>query len=374
MNDVEELKAYLLLHARVQGMSAEQYRRVARTVRTDDEGDPDSWTARWHAEGERHERAGRLPDACRAYNLARFPYVDGPARRRSHDHCVAVFDRWRLAGTGIEPLTVPTPDGEIRCWTTGLSAGGDRPLVVLMGGQVSIKEQWAPLLPLIAEQGFAAVATEMPGVGENTVPYTPAAWRMLSDVLDTVAGRCDITRSYAVCLSFSGHLALRCAAHDHRLRGIVTAGAPVTEFFTDTGWRAGVPRLTTDSLTHLTGRPTDDLTEWAIDGATLDRVTVPVHYLVSRRDEIVPPGETAVLRRHLPRLRIRENDDVHGSPHHLTESRLWVVRSLLELTGGHRVRTALLTTALALLRLRALAPPHSTSPNVPAKGTAGHGS
>ncbi|GCB53265.1 alpha/beta fold hydrolase [Streptomyces sp. NL15-2K] len=390
MNDVDELKEYLLLHARVQGMRPEQYHRIVGAVRTDDERDPDSWTARWCAEAELHERAGQLLDACRAYNLARFPYVDGPVRRRALDNCVAVFDRWRHEHSGIEPLTVPGARGEIRCWTTGLSDGARRPVVVLMGGMVSIKEQWAPLLPLFDRQGFAAVATEMPGVGQNTVPYTPTSWRMISDVLDAVSDRCDASRAYAVCLSFSGHLALHCAAHDPRIRGIVTAGAPVDAFFTDAGWRADVPRLTTDSLAHLTGRSTDDMTEWAIDGETLDRVTVPVHYLVSRRDEIVPPDEIAVLRRHLRRLHVRENDDVHGSPHHIAESRLWVVRSLLRLRGGHRIRVAILAALLALLRLRTLvrrrvpgttsatggpsAPSRTTSPNVPEKGTADHGS
>ena len=353
MNDIAELKDYLLLHAVVQGMRPADYRRVADSVHTDREGDPASWTARWQAEGEREERAGRLIEACRAYNLARFPYVDGPARRQALENCVAVFDRWRKAqDNAIEPLTVTTADGEIKCWTAGLAPGARRPVVIFMGGQVSIKEQWAPVLPLLAEQGFAGIATEMPGVGENTTPYTPDSWRMLAEVLDAVSDRCDADRCYAICLSFSGHLALRCAAQDRRIRGIVTAGAPVSAFFTDRAWRSRVPRLTLDSLAHLTGGSTDDLSDWAIDGAVLDRIDIPVHYLHSLRDEIVPAAEVEVLSRHLRDLHVRANDDVHGSPHHVTETRLWAVLSLLRMRGGDRLRSVVLASTLAALRVR----------------------
>jgi pimeloyl-ACP methyl ester carboxylesterase len=354
VNDVTELKEYLLLHALVQGMDPKSYQKVADSVRNDAEGDPQSWTARWHADGERHEAAGSLMAACTSYNLARFPYVDGPARRRSLEACVAVFDRWRTAAnTGIEPLTVPAADGEIRCWTSGLRPGSRRPVVIFMGGQVSIKEQWAPVLPTLTRQGFAAVATEMPGVGENTTTYTRESWRMLSAVLDAVRDRCDADRCFLVCLSFSGHLALLGAAADHRIRGVLTAGAPVSAFFTDPGWRARVPRLTTDSLAHLIGGPTDDLSGWAIDGPALERVTVPVHYLHSLRDEIVPGAEVTVLRRHLSDLHVRENDDVHGSPQHVLETRLWTARTLIRMSGGDPLRPAVLAVLLALLRARA---------------------
>ena len=90
MNDVTELKEYMLLHARVQGLSATQYKQVVANINSDAE-----WVARWSAEARSHEAAGQLLDACRDYNLARFPYVDSPARQAALESCIGVFDRWR---------------------------------------------------------------------------------------------------------------------------------------------------------------------------------------------------------------------------------------------------------------------------------------
>ena len=351
MNDVAELKEFLLLHARVQGMKPAEYHRVADPIRSDDEGDPDSWAARWSARGAELEDAGRLLEACQSYNLARFPFPDGPTREKAAEQCVTVFDRWRAGVPAIQPLTVDCLGGQVRCWTAGLDPAHRRPLVLVMGGQVSIKEQWAPLLPMIGELGFAAIATEMPGVGQNTVRYTKDSWQMLSRILDAVTPSADTSRTYAVCMSFSGHLALRCAAHDDRVRGIVAASAPIRRFFTDTGWQRHVPKLTVDSLEHLTGDRLAAMADWALDDETLAAVTVPVHYLVSRRDEIVPADEGALLAGLAPDVHLMSNDDVHGSPDRLLETRLWVVLSLLRMHGSHRVRRALLATVLTLRRL-----------------------
>jgi esterase FrsA len=345
VNDIAELKQYMLLHARVQGMSRRRYRQIVSGVDTDA-----AWVARWCAEARTHEQAGELLGAVRCYNLARFPYVDGPARQQALDDCVGAFDRWRAAETEIERLDVECLGGRVRCWTIGLSATEPRPLVVLTGGTVSIKEQWAPLLPEVAKLGLAAVAAEMPSVGENTIRYGPDSWQMLSAIIDAVAGRADTSTCYALCPSFSGHLALRCAAADPRIRGVVTASAPVSRFFTDPQWRSQVPRIAMDTLAHLTGGPVTDMTGWALDGQTLSAVRVPVHYMMSLRDEIVPPGEADVLRAHLPQLHLIANDDVHGSPRHTLESRLWVVLALNHLRGQGGVQVGALRGLLAVLR------------------------
>jgi esterase FrsA len=334
MNDITELKEYMLLHARVQGMTPAEYHQVTDAIRSDNEGDPDSWAARWSSAGAELEDAGQLLEACRCYNLARYPYTDGPTRKKALDDCVAVFDRWRVNVPAIQPLTVDCLGGQVHCWTTGLDPADRRPLVLLMGGQVSIKEQWAPLLPVFSQLGFAAIATEMPGVGQNTVPYTRESWQMLAQIINAVSLSADTSRTYAVCLSFSGHLALRCAAHDDRIRGIIAGSAPVRRFFTDPEWQRQVPRIAIDSLVHLTGDRLDAMADWALGNETLAAIKVPVHYMVSARDEIVPADEGALLAEFAPDVHLMTNDDVHGSPSRLDETRQWVIQCLLRMHGS----------------------------------------
>ncbi|MGA5297135.1 alpha/beta hydrolase [Streptomyces koyangensis] len=369
MNDLAELKQYVVAHARAQNIPAAHHQGILDRIRTDEDGTPGSWVRELTLAGDRLAEEDDLLGALQQYNLARFPYVDGEARRTALERCVTTFDRWRhSAPVPITPFTARLPDGEVRCWTTGLDSGTPRPLLVFLGGIVSIKEQWAPLLGQIAGLGMAGLVTELPGVGENTLPYDADSWTMLPRLLDA-AGAPEST--YVVALSFSGHLALRASLEDSRIKGVVGAGAPVRRFFTDAAWQRRVPRLTLDTLAHLTGsapeKLSDHLAGWALDDDQLRAVTAQIGMVASRRDEIIPPEDWELLRRHVPSLRFLAHDDVHGSPRHLTETSLWTFLTLLRMRGEGGPARARLHEALraerARLRAVADATPDRTTPD-----------
>jgi esterase FrsA len=357
MNDVNELKTFAEVHARAQGIRQSRYKDVLRGIQGDDRGMPGSWVRQWCAVGERAELRGDLLEAFRFYNMARFPFVDGGARQYAHERCLSAFDRWRI-GKDIERLEVDLDGKVIRCWAYGMSAHDQRPLLIIMGGIVTIKEQWAPVLLRVRRMGMAGIVAELPGVGENSLQYSADSWRMLPGMLDAVRGRADVTQTYAIAMSFSGHMALRAATLDPRIRGIVTAGAPVRDFFLDSSWQKKLPRITVATLAHQTGVPTAGLGEflrdWAITKEQLASIDIPVSCLVSKRDEIIPRGDIRLLQSHVRRLRLAENDDLHGSPHHVAESRLWVAHSILGMYGAARLQRAALGTLLTTLRAAAV--------------------
>ena len=356
MNDVEELKTFAAVHARTQQMTPRHCAQILRRIGNDEDGARGSWARVWCEAGEELERSGHPLEAGRHYAMARFPYVDGPAREHAHKKCVEMFGAWRRGRRGVERLDVEAAGGRFGCYASGLSSTEPLPLLIVMGGIVSVKEQWVPALRQAARLGMACVVTEMPGVGENGVPYTARAHEMLSGLMDAVGPGADTDHTYALALSFSGHLALRCAAEDPRLRGIATTGAPIGPFFTDESWRRGVPRLTMDTLAHLAGVARADLDGvlpgYALSPADLARVQVPVRYVASVRDEVVPRADVALLRAYLRDLKVLELDDVHASPDHLAESSLWTARSLVEMRGGGAAQAALLGGVLAVLRAR----------------------
>lgn len=339
MDHLEELKEFARLHARGQGMTAEHATRVLARITNDTAGDPDSWAAVWTAEGRAAAGRGDLLDACRHFALARFPYHGDIDRVRAQRLCVDTFDRWRRDQDGIERLEFDHCDGTVTCWATGLDR--PRPLLIVMGGIVSVKEQWAPLLPLLRKLGFAAVVTELPGVGENTFTYGPDSWRILGFLLDELADRAQVADTSLLALSFSGHLAVRAAVDDARIRRVLTVGAPVAGFFTDAAWWPRVPGITADTLRRLTGSA--DLTElrhllagFALTPEQLRQVRIPVRYVASSRDEIIPDRDHALLRRTLDDVRFKTFDDVHGSPAHLGAMRRWLISQLLWLRFARR--------------------------------------
>lgn len=313
MSDVEELKQFAAIHARTQGITPDQSEAVLRRITTDNGGEPGSWAGEWARAAASHEAAGRFAEACRYYTMARFPFLDGPARHHALAKAVETFAR---AGTGLERHDV----GEIRCYAKGMGRG--KPVVILLGGIVSIKEQWAPLLLRLADFGFAGLVTELPQTGENTLPYDENSWQMFSALIDSTG----VDEVYAMAMSFAGHLALRCATRDKRIKGVLTVGAPIREFFTDEAWQAQLPRVTVDTLAHLTGGAA--LGSWGLGADELSALDIPVAYVASKRDEIIPAADISLLRTEVTGLTLLENDDVHGSPRHTDVTGPWLVGAL----------------------------------------------
>jgi esterase FrsA len=214
-----------------------------------------------------------------------------------------------------------------------------------MGGIVTVKEQWAPMLANMRRLGMAGVVAEMPGVGENTMRYSPTSWQMLSGLLDAIGDRADVSQTYAMALSFSGHIALRCALDDPRIKGVITTGAPIAEFFTDATWQSRVPRITIATLAHMIGiKPVDvvgGLADWALTAQQLDSFDVPLAYVSCNRDEIIPAAaETRLLRDHVRHLNLVEHDDVHGAPSRVEEIQLWSARTLFQMRGVRNLQSA----------------------------------
>lgn len=344
MNDVAELKEYVGVHARSQRIPGIQ--SILARIHSDT-----SWVSEWSNVGSSLAEQGKFLEAGRHFAMARFPYVDGALRAEAHTRCISAIDHWR-AGKPIERLTVPMPDGTVSCWTTSPSHGERRPLLIIMGGIVTIKEQWAPVLGLFHRLGFTPVVTEMPSAGENTLPYTRDSWRMFPAIMDAVADRADTSQTSLVALSFSGHMALRCAIEDQRVRSLITVGAPVAEFFLNPAWHAQLPRITVDTLAHMTRTDLRSMKEWALTTSELSTIDIPVAYTASLRDTIIPAEDPALLRNTIDNLTLVEINDVHGLPQHTTEVQLWTASTLLKTRNAHNLPARLIAALHQIQRLR----------------------
>ena len=90
MNDLAELKQYVAVHAKGQDITG--YERVLDRIHTEGDG-PGTWVGEWCAEGDRFAERGKHLAASRHYIMARFPFVDGPARRRAYERHYRVMRR-----------------------------------------------------------------------------------------------------------------------------------------------------------------------------------------------------------------------------------------------------------------------------------------
>lgn len=332
MEYLEELKDLIGLHIRTQDPGGGRLTGVLSRIVQEDGGGAGGWVSEWVAEGRNLEQAGARLEAVQCYNFARFPFVDGRLRAEAHRLGLEAFGRWVVeAGRGISRLEAVWNGHLIPFWFS--SAGEGRPLLIVLGGIVSPKEQWHQFLLAGRRLGCNVITAEFPGVGENTAPYGPGSHGFLAALIERVSGMADTDETLVVGMSFGGHLAMRLAAGDSRIRGITALGAPIHRFFRDRDWLARVPATTRKTLAHVMRVPADGLPEalapLALDPAEVRRLDIPLHYVRSLRDEIVPPGEAAFLREHARNLEMVEFDDVHGSPNHMPEIRRYIPLSVL---------------------------------------------
>lgn len=336
-----ELKELLRLHIRTQHVQAERFQRVLETITQADGDGPGSWPGEWIQLGSQLLAEGRTLDAVQAFNFGRFPFIDGPARQRSLERCLRSFQAWmRDSALPIERRLIQCQGELVPIYTNGhWQAGGN--VLIVMGGIVSVKEQWYSSLRDAPKSGFSVAVADFPGVGENPLVLDRHSDGYLGDVIDALARIAPDQRFYLVAISFAGYLALRQAAVDPRIRGVVLSGTPTSAFFRDARWWASVPETTKRILSHLTRVPQASLFEclqtFALDESELARVRVPVRLLTALRDEIIPRADSELLSNGLASISVRRFDDVHGAPSYLGAIRLDIVASLLRFSGRRRV-------------------------------------
>jgi esterase FrsA len=335
-----EAKQFVALHAVHMGLRPPFLDRVLQRIVSLGGEEPGSWVNEWSAEAEAALRSRDERTAANLYNLARFPVADSQAKTHAARSCADALGRWLKTNRAGE-RRVAVVNGHEVAFLFNAPKRPDAPLVVLIGGIVSLKEQWSSFLTLGPRLGCAVAIADFPGVGENHIPYSRDAAAVFGTIMNATRHDCDVRRTLIVAPSFGGHLAILYAQADRRIRGIVTVGAPLTQFFTDTNVRSAMPEITRSALQHVSGVEADaldnHLTALALRPSELSRLHAPVTYIASLRDEIIPQSDWGEATRVSPKLRVYAFNDVHGAPHHLRETWLLILSTLLRHAGRKRL-------------------------------------
>ncbi|TMN20884.1 alpha/beta fold hydrolase [Lentibacillus cibarius] len=330
---LNELKDLVGLHVQSQNFNAKRIQSVMNRMESEEGDVPGSWVYEWTALGDQYLRDNKKLHAIQCYNFARFPYVNSKERKKAYRKCVNVFEQWIMEQNQvIEKRNIRFGEEKIPVYASGFDRK-KRPLLIVIGGIVSIKEQWYKFLLECPRLGFFVVVAECPGVGENPLTYDEQSQHMIGAILNAFADCADVDQTYFVGMSFGGHLGIKYSLQDDRIRGITTVGAPVNHFYTNDRWFENVPDTTKNTLAHLCQVNTDCLfhtiRSFAIDNKEIKRLKIPLHYIFSERDEIIPSSEKQYLKRNVSQLELIEFDDVHGSPHHMGEIQKYIPLSVM---------------------------------------------
>lgn len=347
-----EARGFVKLHAKHMGFDERCIAKLFDRITTLKGEGPSSWVSVFSAEALDARVSGKPIKAANLFNLARFPVANSPAKVNAQRAAAQVFgEHIERIGKGERRLV--DIDGH---QVPVLFRAGRSPkagLLILMGGIVSLKEQWGAFLNLGHKLGCAVVIADFAGVGCNSLPYNRSASRIYGAIMDSVADVCDVCQTMVIAPSFGGHLAMLHASVDQRIRQIITIGAPIQAFFERAAERDvdDIPLVTRIALAHAMGIDVQDLPEHlpalSIQPEELIRLQTPVLYIAAERDEIIPAAEWQKVAPRAPHFRLHSFDDVHGAPNNMHTMRLIILAMLLR-HSGHALASRLLQFFLRL--------------------------
>jgi pimeloyl-ACP methyl ester carboxylesterase len=268
----------------------------------------EDWLDGWRALGDAHAEVAREAEtasrrvtageawlrAAVAYHFGKFVWVlDAERSREVADLAVeAMYAAHRLLDPTAERIEAPLDSG-IVVGNLRRPAGVERPpLVFLVPGLDSTKEEFFTLEEVFLRRGMATLALDGPGQGEAgyRLPIRPDYEVAVAAALDRLDGRedLDLERAGAMGVSLGGYYAPRAAAFEPRIRAV----AGVSGAFNFGALWDQLPELTRETFAHKSGAgDADEARERALaldlDGV-LEQLDRPALFVTGRRDRLIP--------------------------------------------------------------------------------------
>jgi dienelactone hydrolase len=280
----------------------------------------DEWLPAWtatadvHRElGEQARARGRAQTAGEAflraavsYHFAKFVWVVDP--ERNHTTTRAAVKALRDAHAMLDPIAerieAPLDGGTVVGNLRRPSGRGAVPLVILIPGLDSTKEEFYLWEGVFLRRGMATLSLDGPGQGETGIQfdirhdYEVAVAAML----DAVAGRpeLDEDRIGAAGVSLGGYYVVRAAAFEPRLRAVAGVSGP---YDAAAQWDT-MPSLTREAFIHHTGAGDEaEGRERAgrlnLSGVT-EEVRQPCLVVTGKRDRVIPWEQTQRIADEVP--------------------------------------------------------------------------
>jgi dienelactone hydrolase len=225
----------------------------------------DAWTAtaevhtdlaeRWSAQGNRRSAGEAYLRAAVSYHFSKFVWVLHPERNRDNTRAAVrcLYAAHDLLGTDAERIVAQIDGGTVVANLRRPAGIAPAPLVVLIPGLDSTKEEFFHWESVFLDRGMATLSLDGPGQGETgfhlniRADYEVAVTAILDAVADHPG--CDGSRIAAVGVSLGGHYVIRAAAFEPRLKAIAGISGPY-DFAAE--WES-MPELTRETAAHHTG-------------------------------------------------------------------------------------------------------------------------
>jgi dienelactone hydrolase len=281
----------------------------------------EQWLGAWTATAEVHRalaQAARAHGYARSageaylraavcFHFAKFVWVLEPERNRAATLAAvaALREAHALLDPTAERLETPLHGASVVANLRRPSiAGPPAPLVVLIPGLDSTKEEFFHWETVFLSRGMATVSIDGPGQGETgfALDIRPDYEVAVAAILDALAERSDVDleRVGAVGVSLGGHYVVRAAAFESRLRAVAGISGP---FDAGAQWET-MPGLTREAFIHHTGAASPQEGRARAGALHLDGVAElvkqPCLVITGRQDRVIPWQQTKRIADAIP--------------------------------------------------------------------------
>jgi esterase FrsA len=248
---IEQIKAVMLQRAERQmypmiGISVADTTEALAAIKT---RNPDEWAAGWMAVGDRYMAQAKAAaqtnpkeadkdyvQAWRIYSMGGWPVQSSTGKMRSYMKAVEAF---RLHAAFWNPpmqiVHIPFEGKQIVGYLRlPKDAKGPSPVVIVINGLDSRKEERFEKFSGILSYGIGEFAADSPGGGQAPIKAGPTADRMYTAIINYLDSRPDVDKKRLAVYggSLGGYWAAKLAFTEHaRLRAVVAQSPPV-----DRGW------------------------------------------------------------------------------------------------------------------------------------------
>ena len=259
------------------------------------------------AAGHSHSAGEAFARAAVCFHFAKFVWVLVPERNRATTRRAieALYAAHALLDPTAERVVAPLDGGEVVANLRRPHTVERPPLVILIPGLDSTKEEFFAWEDVFLARGMATASLDGPGQGETgfAMPLRADYEVAVRALLDALAGREDLdhARVGAAGVSLGGYYAPRAAAFEPRLRAVAGVSGPY-DFAAN--WE-GLPELTRETVAHHTGA--SDASEARARAAELNLAGVasaieqPCLVVTGRHDRLIPWADTKRIADEAPR-------------------------------------------------------------------------
>jgi pimeloyl-ACP methyl ester carboxylesterase len=238
--------------------------------------------------------------AAICFHFAKFVWVLDAERNRATTRRAieALYAAHALLDPTAERVEAALDGGRIAGNLRRPSGPDKAPLVILIPGLDSTKEEFFHWEGVFLDRGMATLSLDGPGQGESgfALDIRPDYEAAVGAILDAVSARgrgdVDLERVGAVGVSLGGYYAPRAAAFEPRLRAVAGISGPY-DFAAN--WD-GLPSLTRETIQHHTGASSPDEARERAAALSLagvaERIAQPCLVITGRHDRLIPWEDT----------------------------------------------------------------------------------